>query len=92
MNAAALKTNLKSLKKGGRIIVNIEGFDTKNLRLANYPEGVNPLEDHSLDNYDVIRVDVTKLTRESLKDIPLGMKEKDRAKNMFVLRVLILDV
>src|SRR5689334_15011983 len=88
MNAAALKTNLKSLKKGGRIIVNIEGFDAKNLRLANYPEGVNPLEDHSLDNFDVIRVDVTKLTRESLKDIPLGMKEKDRAKNMFVLGFL----
>ncbi|MEJ0081006.1 MAG: 2-oxoacid:acceptor oxidoreductase family protein [Puia sp.] len=85
MNAAALKTNLKSLKKGGRIIVNIEGFDTKNLRLANYPEGVNPLDDNSLDNFDVIRVDVTKLTRETLKDIPLGTKEKDRAKNMFVL-------
>jgi 2-oxoglutarate ferredoxin oxidoreductase subunit alpha len=88
MNAAALKTNLKSLKKGGRIIVNIEGFDSKNLRLANYPEGVNPLDDNSLDNFDVIRVDVTKLTRETLKDIPLGTKEKDRAKNMFVLGFL----
>jgi 2-oxoglutarate ferredoxin oxidoreductase subunit alpha len=88
MNAAALKTNLKSLKKGGRIIVNIEGFDTKNLRLANYPEGVNPLDDNSLDNFDVIRIDVTKLTRETLKDIPLGTKEKDRAKNMFVLGFL----
>ncbi|HXB45638.1 MAG TPA: 2-oxoacid:acceptor oxidoreductase family protein, partial [Puia sp.] len=37
MNAAALKTNLTTLKKGGKIIVNIEGFDAKNLRLANYP-------------------------------------------------------
>jgi 2-oxoglutarate ferredoxin oxidoreductase subunit alpha len=85
MNAAALKTNLKSLKKGGRIIANIEGFDVKNLRLANYPEGINPLEDHSLDNYDLIRIDVTKLTREALKDIAIGTKERDRAKNMFVL-------
>ncbi len=86
MNAAALKSNLKSLKPGGKIIANVDGFDSKNLRLANYPDGVNPLEDNSLDSYEVIKVDVTKLTRESLKDFPeLGVKERDRAKNMFVL-------
>ena len=88
MNAAALKVNLKSLKKGGKIIVNIDGFDAKNLRLANYPEGENPLENESLTNYEVIRMDVTKMTREALKEIPLGQKEKDRAKNMFVLGFL----
>ena len=86
MNAAALKVNLKAIKPGGKIIVNLEGFDAKNLRLANYPEGVNPLEDGSLDSYDVIKMDVTKMTRESLKDFAeLGNKERDRAKNMFVL-------
>ena len=88
MNAAALKTNLKTLKKGGRIIADIEGFDAKNLRLANYPEGINPLEDHSLENFDLIRIDVTKLTREALTDFTLGNKEKDRAKNMFILGFL----
>ena len=88
MNAAALKVNVKSLKKGGKIIANIDGFDAKNLRLANYPEGENPLENDSLTNYEVIRMDVTKMTREALKDIPLGQKEKDRAKNMFVLGFL----
>ncbi|PZX61390.1 2-oxoacid:acceptor oxidoreductase subunit alpha [Hydrotalea sandarakina] len=86
MNAAALKVNLKSIKPGGKIIVNIDGFDAKNLRLANYPEGVNPLEDGSLDNFEVIKIDVTRLTREALKDFTdLGTKERDRAKNMFVL-------
>src|SRR5687767_8776652 len=88
MNAAALKTNLKALKKGGKIIVNTDGFDAKNLRLANYPDGVNPLDDESLENYEVIRMDVTKMTREALKDFTMGMKEKDRAKNMFVLGFL----
>lgn len=89
MNAAALKANLQALKKGGKIIANIDGFDAKNLRLANYQDGVNPLENGSLDGYDVIKIDVTKLTRETLKDFPeLGMKEKDRAKNMFVLGFL----
>jgi len=88
MNAAALKTNLKQLKKGGKIIANTDGFDAKNLRLANYKEGINPLEDGSLGNYEVIKMDVTKMTREALKDIAMGMKEKDRAKNMFVLGFL----
>ena len=88
MNAAALKVNLKALKKGGKIIANTDGFDAKNLRLANYPDGVNPLEDGSLTNYEVFKMDVTKMTREALKDVTLGMKEKDRAKNMFVLGFL----
>ena len=88
MNAAALKVNLKGLKSGGVIIANIEGFDAKNLRLANYPEGINPLEDNSLDSYELIKMDVTKMTREALKEFTMGMKEKDRAKNMFVLGFL----
>ncbi len=89
MNAAALKANLFSLKKGGKIIANSDGFDAKNLRLANYADGVSPLENDSLASYEVIEIDVTKLTREALKEFPeLGMKEKDRAKNMFVLGFL----
>lgn len=88
MNAAALKTNLYALKKGGRIIANTDGFDGKNLRLANYPEGENPLENDSLTNFEVIKMDVTKMTREALKEFTMGIKEKDRAKNMFVLGFL----
>lgn len=89
MNAAALKVNLKGLKKGGKIIANLEGFDTKNLRLAAYTDGVNPLEDGSLDGYELVKVDVTKLTREALKEYTeLGNKERDRAKNMFVLGLI----
>lgn len=88
MNAAALKTNLRQLKKGGKIIVNTDGFDSKNLRLANYADGISPLDDGTLDNYEVIRMDVTRMTREALKDFTMGMKEKDRAKNMFVLGFL----
>src|SRR3979409_885082 len=59
MNAAALKTNLSGLKKGGKIIANTDGFDSKNLRLANYPEGINPLEDESLGSFEVIKMNVT---------------------------------
>lgn len=85
MNAAALKANLKQLKKGGIIIANSEGFDAKNLRLSKYPEGVNPLEDGSLSAYRLHVLDVTKMTKATLEGSGLGTKEIDRTKNMFVL-------
>lgn len=88
MNAAALKANLRNIHKGGTIIANTDGFDPKNLRLANYPDGVNPLQDGSLENFRVITMDVTKMTRAALTDSGLGVKEIDRAKNMFVLGFL----
>lgn len=88
MNVAALKANIKNLRKGGIIIANTDGFDTKNLRLAGTEEGKNPLDDGSLENYRVIRMDVTKMTRASLEGSGLGVKEIDRAKNMFVLGFL----
>lgn len=88
MNAAALKANLRHLRKGGVIIANTDGFDPKNLRLANYTDGANPLQDGSLSNYQVVTLDVTKMTRSALADSGLGTKEIDRAKNMFVLGFL----
>jgi len=85
MNAAALKANLKQLKPGGIIIANSDGFDAKNLKLAKFLDGVNPLTDGSLDKYKVHVIDVTKITRSALADSGLGTKEMDRSKNMFVL-------
>lgn len=89
MNAAALKANVAFLRKGGTIIANTDGFDAKNLRLANIEAAKNPLEDGSLENFNVIKMDVTKMTRASLSnDSGLGVKEIDRCKNMFVLGYL----
>jgi 2-oxoglutarate ferredoxin oxidoreductase subunit alpha len=88
MNSAALKANLKDLHRGGIIIAGTEGFDEKNLKLAGYPAGANPLHDGSLDNYIVFPVPVLQLTREALKESGLSSKEVDRCKNMFVLGLL----
>ena len=85
MNAAALKTNLRHLKKGGLIIADTSGFESKNLKLAGYALDKNPLEDDTLDNFQVQKIDVTKLTKEALKDSGLDGKSIDRSKNMFVL-------
>jgi 2-oxoglutarate/2-oxoacid ferredoxin oxidoreductase subunit alpha len=86
MNPAALKVNLKDLKQNATIIVNTGSFETKNLRLANYQ--TNPLEDGSLSAFNVIPIDLTKLTMSALADLPLGMKEKEKCKNFFALGVM----
>ena len=87
MNAAALKVDLPRLKKGGIIITNTAGFDKKNLTLAGFGD-VNPLENGSLDEYTVHKIDVTRFTKECLAGTGLGMKEIERSKNMFVLGLL----
>ena len=88
MNSAALKANLKNLKPGGIIIANTDGFGKKDLSLAKYGPEDTPLQDAKDAGYSVIEIDVTKMTRESLKETGLSLKEIDRSKNMFVLGVL----
>lgn len=84
MNPAGLKTNLYALKPGHTIIVDADAFTKKNLEKAQYE--TNPLEDHSLDNYRVIQVDMTSLTKEALKNVEgLDNKAITRSKNMFAL-------
>jgi len=83
MNPAGLKTNIASLKAGHMVIVDLDSFSKKNLEKAFYD--TNPLEDGSLNNYRVIEVDMTSLTKECLKDLPLDNKSVLRSKNMFAL-------
>ncbi len=85
LNAAALKTNLRFLKKNGIIILNTSGFDSRNLRLANIEEENNPLENDSLNSYQVHKIDISKLTKLAVAEFNLGNKEAERCKNMFVL-------
>ncbi|HTR81172.1 MAG TPA: 2-oxoacid:acceptor oxidoreductase subunit alpha [Bacteroidota bacterium] len=86
MNAAALKVNLRSLVDGGAIIVNTDGFNDKNLKLAGYQS--NPLTDNSLSKYQVFQVDITKLTSLALEDMNLQTKIVDRTKNFFALGMM----
>ena len=84
MNPAGLKTNLHAVKPGHTIIVDTDAFTKKNLEKAQYES--NPLEDGSLENFQVIEVSMTSLTKESLKEIQgLDNKSIVRSKNMFAL-------
>jgi 2-oxoglutarate/2-oxoacid ferredoxin oxidoreductase subunit alpha len=86
MNPAALKTNISELKKDGSIIANIDSFDSKNLRLAGYE--TSPLEDGSLDGYNVVQVPLSKLTATALENSGLTAKEIARSKNFFALGMM----
>src|SRR5512137_2650874 len=83
MNPAALKVNLRSLRDGGVVIANRDGFDTKNLKLAGYAS--NPLDDGSLEKFQVHAMDITKLTSKALEDMNLSPKVVERSKNFFAL-------
>jgi 2-oxoglutarate ferredoxin oxidoreductase subunit alpha len=82
-NPAALKVSLDSLKPNGIIIVNLNSFEDRDLKLAGYK--TNPLEDGSLSKYQVFPVELTRLTREALKELNLSLKFVDINKNFFSL-------
>ena len=84
MNPAALITQVKSLEKGGVVIVNEDGFTDNNLRKAGYTS--NPLEDDSLDDFQLFRVPMTSMTVRATEEIE-GITSRDaaRCKNLFAL-------
>jgi 2-oxoglutarate/2-oxoacid ferredoxin oxidoreductase subunit alpha len=86
MNPAALKANLGDLPGGGLLIVDADEFTPRNLAKVGYAE--NPLEEGSLDGWQLVSVQLTALTLEALKDSGLGKKEAERSKNMFTLGLL----
>jgi 2-oxoglutarate ferredoxin oxidoreductase subunit alpha len=86
MNPAALKTNLRDLKKGGLLIVNSGAFNAANLKKAGYD--VSPLENGSLSNYRLLSIDITKLTQNAVKDSGLSNKESNRCKNFWTLGLM----
>ena len=83
MNPASLKTELGDLKPGGLLIADRESFNEQNLKKASYTS--NPLEDNSLDKYQVFPVDITKLTTLALKDLGLPNRAVMRCRNFFAL-------
>ncbi|WP_245691748.1 2-oxoacid:acceptor oxidoreductase subunit alpha [Geodermatophilus telluris] len=86
MNPAALRANLADLPGGGLVIADSDEFTPRNLAKVGY--ATNPLEDGSLDGWQVVAVPLTSMTLEALADTGLGKKEAERSKNMFTLGLL----
>ncbi|MFT5422269.1 MAG: 2-oxoglutarate ferredoxin oxidoreductase subunit alpha [Phycisphaerales bacterium] len=89
MNPAGLKVNIADVEPGGIIIVNEDEFTKGNLAKCGYPDGYNPLEDEQLANtYHLVRVPMTRLTKESLAESGMGAKDVGRCRNMFALGIV----
>ncbi len=86
MNPAALKANIKDLPRGGDLIINTDEFTKRNLTKVGYQ--VNPLEDGSLEQYNVHAVPITSMTVKALEAFDITRKDAERAKNMFALGML----
>src|SRR5262249_49769508 len=72
------------LSKGGTLIADADAFTERNIKRAGY--ATNPLEDGSLDGYQVHTVPLTSLTVGALADIEgVTSREAERSKNMFAL-------
>ena len=86
MNPAALKANIKDLPRGADLIVNTDEFTKRALEKVGF--ATNPLEDGSLEPYNVHAVALTSQTVEALKDFGVSKKDAERAKNMYALGLL----
>ncbi len=87
MNPASLRSNLKWAKEAATIIIDESNFDEKAFTKAGYQ--TNPLDDGSLDGFNVIKAPVVNLVKESLKDLEVDKKVASRTKNMFVLGIVL---
>ncbi len=88
MNPAALKSNLKWVKNGATLIIDIDNFDNKHYKKAGFVE--DPLGDGSLEGYNVIKAPITQLTRATVRELNIGLDNKtaDKTKNQFVVGIL----
>lgn len=87
MNPAALVTNIANLVDGGLVIVDSGAFTAKNLAKARYDS--NPLEDHTLDAFRVLNIDISQQVLNAVEPFGLSHKDALRCKNMWTLGLVM---
>lgn len=85
MNAASLKVNLANVREQGIIIVDTEGFDDRNLKLAGYTK--NPLEDDTLKSFNVFGINISDELKKAFIELDIPSKIIQRTKNIFALGI-----
>ena len=86
MNPAALKANLRWLKKGATLIIDIDNFDSRHYKKAGYVE--DPLHEGTLEGYNIIKAPITSLTRDTVKEFEIDARTADKMRNQFVAGML----
>jgi len=87
MNPAALTTNIKDLRPGGTLVVDSGAFTERNLLKAGYAK--NPLEDGSLSGFQLLSLDIGKLTEAAVAGLGLTSKQTARSRNMWALGLVL---
>ncbi|PCI24978.1 MAG: 2-oxoglutarate ferredoxin oxidoreductase subunit alpha [SAR324 cluster bacterium] len=86
MNPAALKVNIKDVKRDGFILLDRDAFTEKNIQKAGYT--VDPLSDEALLNRMTYQAPITSQTLRALEGFDMPKKAKERCKNFFTLGIL----
>ncbi len=87
MNPAALKTNLKYLKKGGVIVCDGDSFTPANLRKAEYKTD-DPVSELGIDSNRIMLVPMATLLKNTLADSGMDSKGIMKCKNMLALGLI----
>tara|TARA_R110002072_G_scaffold42064_21_gene118930 strand:- start:212901 stop:214763 length:1863 start_codon:yes stop_codon:yes gene_type:complete len=89
MNPAGFKVNIDEVEPGGIVIVNEDEFTKVNLTKCGYLDGYNPLDDDEINlKYNLVKVPMSRMTKESLADSGMGAKDINRCRNMFALGIV----
>jgi 2-oxoglutarate ferredoxin oxidoreductase subunit alpha len=86
-NPAALKVSLPMLQPGALIVLNNDSFTPRNLTKAGYEE--DPREGNTLDQFQVVRADISHLNLEAVRSFGLSKSESGRCKNFWTLGLLL---
>lgn len=87
MNPAALKTNLRYLKRDGVVVCDVDSFTPANLRKAEYATD-DPVKELGIDTKRIMLVPMTTLLKNTLADSGLDQKAIMKSKNMLALGVI----
>lgn len=87
MNPAALKTNLRYLKRDGIIVCDVDSFTAANLKKAEYATD-DPVKELGIDSGRILLVPMTTLLKNTLADSGMDQKSMMKSKNMLALGVI----
>lgn len=87
MNPAALKTNLRYLKRDGIIVCDVDSFTAANLKKAEYATD-DPVKELGIDPSHILLVPMTTLLKSTLADTGMDQKAIMKSKNMLALGVI----
>ncbi len=87
MNPAALKTNLRYLKRDGIIVCDGDSFTEANLHKAEYKTS-DPVAELGIDPKHIMLVPMTTLLKSTLADTGLDNKAIMKSKNMLALGII----